>query len=63
MAKATFLNRTGDIMGGLDDSGLVEIDYGTFGFAYTGTPIPGETAWVVDNQTVSDDSSGGQIGD
>ena len=62
VAKATFLNRTGDIMGGLDDSGLIEIDYGTYGFVYTGTPIPGDTVWVVDNQTVSDDSAGGTRG-
>jgi hypothetical protein len=49
-------------MGGLDDSGVVEIDYGVFGFAYTGTPIPGDTVYVVDNQTVSDDSDTGSRG-
>ncbi len=56
VAKATFINTTGSEMGGLDSSGLVEIDYGVFGFAYTGTPHAGDTMYVVDNQTVSDDS-------
>jgi hypothetical protein len=62
VSKATFDNRTGSEMGGLDDSGFVEIDYGVFGFAYTDTPIPGDTVYVVDNQTVSDDSDSGQRG-
>jgi hypothetical protein len=57
VSKSTIINTTGAEMGGLDDSGLVEIDYGVFGFDYTGTPIPGDTVYVVDNQTVSDDSS------
>jgi hypothetical protein len=62
IAKATFDNRTDSEMGGLDSSGVIEIDYGVFGFAYTGDPIPGATVWVVDNQTVSDDSNTGLRG-
>ncbi len=62
VSKATFDNRTGQEMGGLDSSGLVEVDYGVFGFDYTGTPHPGDTMYVVDNQTVSDDSDSGGRG-
>lgn len=59
VSKATFDNRTGSEMGGSNDSGLVEVDYGVFGFDYVGTvPKPGNRVFVVDNQTVSLDSTG-----
>lgn len=61
VSKATFLNRTGDEMGGLDDSGFIEVDYGIHFFAFTGaTPITGQMLYVVDNQTVSVDPSTGR---
>jgi hypothetical protein len=61
IAKATFDNRTGSEMGGANDSGEIEVDYGTFGFDYIGTaPKPGQRVFVVDNQTVSADPSGGR---
>lgn len=56
IAAATYDNRTGSEAGGLAGDIDVEIEYGVFGFFYTGTPVPGENAYVVDNQTVSDDS-------
>src|SRR3954465_6109454 len=37
VAKATYLNRTGDEMGGLDDSGFVEVKYGVHFFDVSGT--------------------------
>jgi hypothetical protein len=52
VAAATFDNRTGQEMGGLDDSGLIEIEYGIHGFAYTGSPKPGDLMYAVDNQTI-----------
>ncbi len=61
VAKATFLNRTGDEMGGLDDSGFVETDYGVHFFVYVGAaPLTGQVLYVVDNQTVSVDPSTGR---
>ncbi len=61
VAKATFINTTGAEMGGLDDSGFVETDYGVHFFSYVGTaPITGQVLYVVDNQTVSTDPSTGR---
>lgn len=61
VAKATFLNRTGDEMGGLDDSGFIEVDYGIHFFDISGaTPITDQMLYVVDNQTVSTDPSTGR---
>ncbi len=61
VSKATFLNRTGDEMGGLDDSGFIEVDYGVHFFDISGTtPITGQMMYVVDNQTVSVDPSTGR---
>jgi hypothetical protein len=63
VAKAYFINATGSEMGGLDDSGEIEVAFGVFGFAISGsTPLPGDDMYVVDNQTVSTDSNGGQRG-
>ena len=63
ISKATFDNRTNSEMGGLDDSGEIEVDYGVFGFDISGdTPKPGDDLFVVDNQTVSTDSAGGTRG-
>jgi hypothetical protein len=61
VAKATFLNRTGDEMGGLDDSGFIEVDYGVHFFSFVGaTPLVDQMLYVVDNQTVSVDPSTGR---
>lgn len=63
VAKATFINTTGAEMGGANDSGLIEVDCGIFGFDISGTtPLPGDNLYVVDNQTVSIDSSSGTRG-
>ncbi len=63
VSKASFDNRTGAEAGGTAGDLDIEIDYGVHGFAYTGTaPIPGDTLFVVDNQTVSTDSNGGTRG-
>lgn len=61
ISKATFDNRTSSEMGGLDDSGQIEVDCGVFGFDLVGaTPLPGDRVYVVDNQTVSVDPAGGR---
>jgi hypothetical protein len=61
VSKATFLNRTGDEMGGLDDSGFIEVDYGIHFFDISGTtPLTNQVVYVVDNQTVSLDPSTGR---
>lgn len=61
VAKATFINTTGSEMGGLDDSGFIETDYGVHFFSYVGTaPLTGQVLYVVDNQTVSTDPSTGR---
>lgn len=55
--SATYLNpgSAGDVD--------AEVEYGVFGWAYTGTtPVPEEVVYVVDNQTVSIDSAGGTRG-
>lgn len=56
VSKNTYDNRTNSEMGGLDDSGLVELDCCIVGFPFTGaTPLPGDKLYAVDNQTVSVD--------
>lgn len=55
--SATYLNpgSAGDVD--------AEVEYGVFGWGYTGTtPVPEEIVYVVDNQTVSIDSNGGLRG-
>jgi hypothetical protein len=62
-AAATYFNRTTDPSGGAADAINVEIEYGVFGWLYTGTtPEAGQVVFVVDNQTVSTDSSSGTRG-
>jgi len=63
IANATFDNRTNAEMGGLDDSGNIEVTYGTAALEISGTtPKPRDRVYVVDNQTVSLDSLGGTRG-
>lgn len=54
VAASTYDNRTESEFGGAAEAIDVEVLYGVFGFDYTGTPLPGETVWVADNQTVTD---------
>ncbi len=56
VCAATIDNRTNAEMGGLDDSGNVELEYGRFGFdlgAGSATPVPGTLMYVFDNQSVT----------
>jgi hypothetical protein len=53
----TYDNRTASEFGGAAEAIDIEVMYGVFGFDYTGTPLPGETVWVADNQTVTDTAS------
>lgn len=56
VCAATIDNRTNAEMGGLDDSGNVELEYGVFGFdlgAGSATPLPGDIMYVFDNQSVT----------
>jgi len=65
VSSATYDNRTGSEAGGLAGDADVEVEFGVFGFAYVsadGVPEPGDKLYVVDNQTVSVDSSGGARG-
>lgn len=62
VSNATYDNRTGSEAGGLAGDLDVEVCFGVYGFDYTGTPHPGDTMYVVDNRTVSDDSDSGQRG-
>lgn len=64
VAKSYFLNAVGDpATTGLDDAIPVEVQFGVFGFPYTGTaPLPGDDMFVVDNHTLSTDSNGGLRG-
>lgn len=63
VSKAYFLNATGDEAGGAAGDLDVEVSYGVKGFAFTGTtPLPGDDMFVVDNQTISTDSSNGTRG-
>ncbi len=50
----TYDNRTASEFGGAADAIDIEVMYGVFGFDYVGSPLPGETVWVADNQTVTD---------
>lgn len=61
IAKAYFINNAGSEAGGLADALDVEVEYGVFGFVFTGpTPIPGTPMFVADNQTVTSDGAGGK---
>lgn len=62
VSAASYDNRTGSEFGGAAAAIDIEVEYGVFGFDYSGTPSPGQTVYVVDNQTVSDDSDSGQRG-
>lgn len=63
MAVAHYDNRTTAPEGGAADAVQVEVDFGVFGWNYTGTaPEPGQVVYVVDNQTVSTDSDSGSRG-
>lgn len=63
VAKASFDNRTSAASGGAASALEAEVEYGVFTFLYSGTaPEPGQVLFVVDNQTVSVDSSGGTRG-
>lgn len=63
VAASTIDNRTAAPSGGAADAIDVEVEYGVFGFAVTGTaPEPGQVLFVVDNQTVSTDSDSGARG-
>lgn len=56
VCAATIDNRTNAEMGGLDDSGNVELEYGVFGFdlaAGSTVPVPGNIMYVFDNQSVT----------
>lgn len=54
VSAASYDNRTESEFGGAAEAIDIEVTYGVFGFDYTGTPLPGETVWVADNQTVTD---------
>lgn len=62
ISHATYDNRTGSEFGGAAGAIEATIEYGVFGFDYDGSPLPGETVWVLDNQTVTDDSDSGANG-
>jgi hypothetical protein len=57
VANHTYNNLTGSPLGGAAGALDVEVLAGVWGFDYVGTPSPGETVWVADNQTVTDDSN------
>lgn len=50
---ATYDNRTGSENGGGAGDIDIEIEYGVHGFAYSGSPKPGDLMYAVDNQTIS----------
>jgi hypothetical protein len=59
ISSSTYNNRTGASSGGAADAMVAEVEYGVFGFAFTGTaPAPGDVLYVVDNQTLSLDPTG-----
>jgi hypothetical protein len=63
VANATYDNRTASEAGGDAGDLDIEVQFGVFGFNFTGTtPEPGQVLFVVDNQTVSVDSDSGQRG-
>jgi hypothetical protein len=53
VSSASYDNRTGSEFGGAADAIDIEVEYGVFGFDYVGSPLPGQTCWVLDNQTVT----------
>jgi hypothetical protein len=57
VSNHTYNNLTGSPLGGANDALDVEVLAGVFGFDYIGTPKPGETVWVADNQTVTSTAS------
>jgi hypothetical protein len=62
-ASATADNRTTAPEGGGAGAINVEIEFGVFGWLFSGdTPEPGQVVFVVDNQTVSVDSDSGARG-
>lgn len=62
-AGATYDNRTSTPLGGGAGAINAEVQFGVFGWRYTGdAPSPGQVVYVVDNQTVSADSDSGQRG-
>lgn len=63
VSMMTYNNLTGSEFGGASDAFDIELDYGVFGFAFTGTqPKPGDKLYVVDNQTLSVSDNGGTRG-
>jgi len=63
VSSSTFDNRTTAPEGGGADAVKAEVEFGVKGLLYTGTaPEPGQVVYVVDNQTVSIDSSSGTRG-
>lgn len=63
VAVADYDNRTTAPEGGGAGAIKTQIMFGVFGLEYTGTaPEPGQVVYVVDNQTVSTDSSSGTRG-
>jgi hypothetical protein len=57
VAAATYDNRTGSENGGAAGAIDIELDYGVHGFAYSGSPKPGDLMYAVDNQTISPTAS------
>lgn len=62
-AIATVSNLTSSSLGGAAGAESIPVDFGVHRLLYTGTaPTPGAVVFVVDNQTVSTDSSSGTRG-
>jgi hypothetical protein len=63
VSAASYNNKTGSEAGGTAGAIDAELEYGVFGFAYTGTtPTVGDRCYVADNQTVSTSSVNGTRG-
>lgn len=63
IASATFDNRTTAPEGGAAGAIDVEVEYGVFGRKINGTtPVPGNTVFVYDNDTITLDSNSGARG-
>jgi hypothetical protein len=61
ISKATYKNRTTDPSGGAAGAVDAEVQYGIHNFLISGTtPRPRQIVYVVDNQTVSADPTGGR---
>jgi hypothetical protein len=59
VARYTVDNRTGSEAGGTAGAIDVDVDFGVFNFAVTGTAcIPGQLVYAEDNQTVANASTG-----